>query len=385
MHDAKDIPRVWVEDQTTLGRLIAAMQASDPVYFDLEADSMHHHFAKICLMQVLADGTCYLVDPLAPIDLKPFLQVLAEKPLVLHGSDYDLRMLYQHYGFRPHRIFDTMIAAQLLGKKAFGLAALVNEFFGVIVGKDGQKADWSRRPLTTDLLDYASQDTHFLPGLHQALTRDLESRGRLTWHVESCQALVKATENIRVADPDRNWRVSGSSRMRPRQLAALKAMWDVRENEAKARDIPSFKIMPSDLLLRFAEDVPAEGLPEFVPRLPSRLDPKLRDEFLDAFADALHLPPEEWPRPLPPLPRPEKAPHPDLLAELRDIRDRIAKDLDLEPSLLAPRAVLHEVAVTGLPSPEIVRRAAEWMDWQEKLLLIPWMTAAERYRKPNRG
>jgi ribonuclease D len=88
--NAADAPapfaKEWVDHASGLKRAVAAVEASDRVYLDLEADSMHHYFAKICLMQILADGVCYAVDPLADLDLKPLLSALARKPLVLHGA-----------------------------------------------------------------------------------------------------------------------------------------------------------------------------------------------------------------------------------------------------------------------------------------------------------
>ena len=376
-------PYEWIHDQESLKRVTAAVEASDKVYFDLEADSMHHYYAKICLMQVLANGTCYAIDPLAGMDLKPFLAALAKKPLVLHGADYDLRMLYQQHGFRPKEVFDTMIAAQLLGRSAFGLAALIHEFFGVTIGKEAQKADWSLRPLPPAMLEYAVHDTFFLPELHKKLVEELKAKNRLEWHAESCEALIRATERIKENDPDMAWRLSGSSKFPPRQLAALKAMWEVRETAGKALDLPGYKILPSDIILRFAESVPDQGMPEQVPRMPSRLDPQLRENFLHAYEEALAMDSTQWPKPLPPLRRPVKSPHPDLLADLKAVRDRIAAGLSLDPSLLAPKAVLLSVALTGLSSPEKAREAAQWMRWQEALLLEPWIAATERFRKPD--
>lgn len=373
-------PSEWIDTPEGLARLMRAVKASDVVYFDLEADSMHHYHAKICLMQILAKGRCWLVDPLAKLDCGALRDALARKPLIGHGLDYDMRMLRQ-LGFKPHSIFDTMLAAQLLGRSAFGLAALIQDYFGVTIPKEGQKADWSRRPLAPDLVEYAAQDTFYLPALHGILTRELEAKGRLSWHRESCEALIRATQRLKDNDRSEAWRITGSARMRPRQLAVLKGMWHVRERVASQRDLPSFKVLPSDLLLRFAESVPEEGYPEAWPRLPSRLTPQLRDDLLDAAEDALESSPETWPPPPPPPKRPPRAPHPELLAQMREIRDRIAGDLGLDPSLIAPKAVMMAVATSGFKSREGVREAAQWMNWQENLLLDPWMKAAEKYRK----
>jgi ribonuclease D len=372
-------PAEWIDTPEGLKKVLRAVAASKVVYFDLEADSMHHYHAKICLMQILAKDTCWLVDPLA-VDTDDLLDALAGKPIIGHGLDYDLRMLKRR-GFRPLSIFDTMLAAQLLGRSAFGLAALIRDHFGVDIPKEGQKADWSRRPLAQDLIDYAAQDTFYLPALNQILTKELEAKGRLDWHRESCEALVRATQRAKEDRSEDAWRITGSNKMRPRQLAVLKAMWEVRERAASDRDLPSFKVLPADLLLRFAECVPAEGLPEERPRLPSRLAPQLRDRLLDAFEDALELHPEEWPSLPAPARRPTRTPHPELVNDMREIRDGIAAKLGLDPSLLAPKAVMMAAAAEGLSSPEGVREATQWMRWQEGLLLEGWMQAARKYRK----
>ncbi len=373
-------PWEWIDTAATLARVVSAVKAAECVYLDLEADSMHHYYAKICLMQILAQGVCYLVDPLA-LDPKPLVAELARKPLVLHGADYDLRMLYQQYDFRPYQVFDTMLAAQLLGRTSFGLAALVQEHFGVTLPKEAQKADWSMRPLPGPLLAYAAQDTFFLPTLHDRLAQELAAMGRTTWHAETCEQLVKSTKKTRVGDPDAVWRITGSHRLYPRQLAVLKVLWEAREQAAQAADLPPFKILPSEIILRFAAGVGKEGMPEHIPKLPSRLTEDTRAHLLSAYDRALRLTPEHWPSPRIPVKPQTRAPHPDLLAGLRAARDRVAAELKLDPSLLAPRATLMSVALTGLPSEAAVHAAAQWMPWQENLLLGPWMEIAQPFQK----
>jgi ribonuclease D len=166
--------------------------------------------------------------------------------------------------------------------------------------------------------------------------------------------------------------------------AVLKAMWEVREQYGRDRDLPSYKILPADILLRFAESVPEEGSPAETVRLPSRLHPDLREDLLEAYEDALASREEEWPLPLPPPKRPPRAPHPELLIDMRDIRDGIAKKLALDPSLLAPKAMMLAAALAltkADASPESVRASAQWMKWQEGLLLAGWQKAAEKYQR----
>jgi ribonuclease D len=379
-------PIEYVDTAAGLGALIKAMSKVETVYLDLEADSMHHYFAKICLIQILVGEVCYLVDPLSEeIKLDAFLGKLAGKVLVLHGADYDLRMLYQQHGFRPFRIFDTMLAAQLLGKPAFGLAALVQAYFGVALKKDQQKADWSQRPLPPLMLQYGAQDTFFLPGLYQALTDELVAKNRLDWHTETCVELVKATARSKEVDLENTWRIDGSARLYPRQLAALQALWKYRDHLAQEADLPSYKIMPSDILLRFAMAVPPEGAPEQVPSLPSRMHPNTKTGFLEVFQQALDLPPSAWPQPLRPPRRTAPSPSSSLLGRLKEVRDQIASDLKMDPSLLATKSTLTAVALTGCNSRAKMVAAAKWMKWQEDLLLEAWMKPPEKEPDPESG
>lgn len=371
-------PIEYIDTTPGLAKLLKAMDGTDTVFLDLEADSMHHYFAKICLIQILVGETCYLVDPLGGLELDAFLAKLSKKVLVLHGADYDLRMLYQQHGFRPLQVYDTMLAAQLLGKSAFGLAALVQAYYGVTLKKDQQKADWSLRPLPPLMLQYGAQDTFFLPGLYQALTDELNAVGRLSWHTETCGELVKATAKSKEVDLENIWRIDGSSKLYPRQLMALQSLWKFRDQTAQDADLPSYKILPSDILLRFAMAVPQEGDPEQIPSLPSRLNPKIKSGFLDAYADALDAPSSEWPQPLR-IPR-RSAPSPSsaLLTQLKDARDAIAAKLKMDPSLLATKSTLTAVALTGCHSRQKMIDAAKWMKWQEELLLEAWVKPQDR-------
>lgn len=364
----------YVDSQASLDTLLREMRRTGTVFLDLEADSMHHYYAKICLIQILVGEKCYLVDPLSGISLQGFLEELSKKVLVLHGADYDLRMLYQSSGFRPHQIFDTMLAAQLLGKPGFGLAALVQSYFNITLKKDQQKADWSLRPLPPLMLQYGAQDTFFLPGLYDHLTREMQEKNRLSWHQECCRELVKATATKKEVDLENSWRIEGSSRMTTRQLAVLQALWKFRDSVAKAQDLPSYKILPSDLLLRFSLAVPYEGDPPLLPGLPSRLNPKFKAGFLETLQAALELPPEQWPQPLKIPRRMTPSPSAPILAHLKTVRDRIAKELALDPSLLATKSTLTNVALTGASSRQKMISAAKWMQWQEDLLLEPWLS-----------
>ncbi len=137
----------YIDTNSGLDALIPRLGHAERIALDTEADSLHHYFEKICLIQLSFHGEDYLLDPLSKIDLSQFLNVLSTKPLIIHGADYDLRMLRTSFGFRPQReVFDTMLAAQILGYEQFGLAALIHRYLDTTVTKQGQKSDWSLRP-----------------------------------------------------------------------------------------------------------------------------------------------------------------------------------------------------------------------------------------------
>jgi ribonuclease D len=232
--------------------------------------------------------------------------------------------------------------------------------------------------LPEELRAYASQDTIFLPDLCHWLTEGLEKLGRLHWHSQACQALIKATAKIKEVDEDDEpWRVHGSAKLYPRQLAALKAIWTLREQEADSRDLPSFKICPTELLIRLALAIPPEGRPELWPNLPSRWADDFRQRLVDALEAVLIQAPAAWPARKSGPKRVLKHPDPDLLQKLRDIRDEKAKELALDPSLIATRATMTAAALTGCVKAEAVRASVNWMPWQEELLLPLWLKVGE--------
>src|SRR3954469_24128037 len=177
----------------SLTPLLSALDRVDEVFLDTEADNMYRYKTRVCLLQFMVDGEIYLVDLLAPgIQLEPLWERLAQKHLVMHGSDFDLRLLHDLCEFRPKSIFDTMLAAQLLGRQRIGLGSLLEDHFGVAVDKSGQKANWSQRPITQKLLNYAALDVWHLPALRDILLRELTKLNRLAWLDQQCRAQIDA-------------------------------------------------------------------------------------------------------------------------------------------------------------------------------------------------
>lgn len=333
----------------SLAPLLAALERVDEVFLDTEADNMYRYKTRVCLLQFLVDGEVYLVDVLAPgIKLDQLWHLLADKHLVMHGSDFDLRLLHDLCGFRPKSIFDTMLAAQLLGRQRIGLAGLLEEHFGVAVDKSGQKANWSQRPITPKLLNYAALDVWHLPALRDILTRELVKLGRMEWLEQQCRAQIEAGSTGFAAATENDWRIGRSERLRGKGLSVLHAIWHWREAQAQRLDTPPFKVCGNALILQIAEAAEQGDTEESIL---SRVHlGKRHDRIFPSLAAAIRAGLERDPKTLPR--RPGRDPNHVSLTqaeiELQDRikadRDQVAEKLGIEATLIANRALLVQLA-----------------------------------------
>lgn len=348
------------------------MKKAPRIAIDTEADSFHHYYEKTCLIQLTLAEANFIVDPLSPIDLGAFLAALADKPLILHGGDYDLRMLRSSFSFRPDgEVFDTMLAAQLLGYKELSYAALAGRFFQVELPKKGKKSDWSRRPLTPDQLQYAADDTLYLPDMADKLAGSLAQLGRLEWHRESCRAQVEATARDNVRDTQNAWRIKGLSLLSRRELACVYHVWHWRERQAQKADRPPFKIMGNHLIIDLAVWAASHKKADLQhgPKLPrnctgSRL--KALDKALEKARemDESDLPDHRRGR------RGEDMGE-NLRHRMKVLREQCSKTaeaLGLEPSVVATRRALAAVARERPKTVKDIMNTAGLMHWQATLL-----------------
>ena len=148
-----------ITTDAALDEWCAALNNQDSVAMDTEGDSLHCYFEKLCLIQIPLGAENVLIDPLEPLDFSKFNTLLSKRRVILHGCDYDLRMLRRGIKFTPGEVFDTYLAARLVGMKEVGLASLVKEFFGIDLPKSSQKANWAKRPLTQAMIEYAIRDS----------------------------------------------------------------------------------------------------------------------------------------------------------------------------------------------------------------------------------
>jgi ribonuclease D len=380
------------------------IEAVDRVAIDTEADSLHSYREKLCLLQISlpaderwiglsqddpktyapraggaprltsrsASGSVeltaqrenaihhdYVIDPLANIDLASLSALLTEKQIVLHGADYDLRLLRRCLGFVPKEIFDTVIAARLLGIREFSLVALVERYLGIKLTKSSQKADWGQRPLPARMEEYAINDTRYLLPLADHLKTELAQLGRWDWFRQSCHRALEQSAVSRERDADEAWRIPGAGMLRGRAAAVLRQLWRWREREAEAADRPPFHILQNRELVSAAQSFAAGEVPDY-----KHFSARRRQAFRAAAEQALSLSESEWP-----VLRRRRGIRPTLevvrrAQDLIQRRDRAAKKNDLEPSFIASRGALESVAAEESRADDLL------VPWQQQLLGI---------------
>lgn len=346
-----------ITSDSQLAATLPRLRAVERVAVDTEADSLHCYFEKLCLIQLTFDGQDYLVDPLAPIDLQPLCAALAEKEIVLQGMDFDLRLLRRTLGFSAREVFDTVIAARVLGLREFSLAALVQQYFDVILAKGSQKANWARRPLPPVMAEYAKNDTHYLLPLAAKMEAELRERGRTEWFRQSCRRALEQAGVERERDPDQAWRLAGSGTLPAQTNAVLRALWHWRDQEAQRSDRPAFHVLQNSALLDAAVRFAAGEVPDF-----RHFSDRRRRGFLAAASAALALPESEWPLRPPRVNRPRTRDLDKRVEELKQRRDKHANELALDPSFIASRGALETIAADESRTGDIL------VKWQRGLL-----------------
>lgn len=242
-----------------LRELVGHLRQQPLVAVDTESNSLYAYRERVCLVQVSTRSRDWLIDPLAVDDLSPLGEIFANPAIekVFHAAEYDLMCLKRDYGFTFANLFDTMIAARILGLKAVGLGNLLEQHFGVRQDKRFQRANWALRPIPPDQLAYAQQDTHFLPALRDVLREMLEQGGHLDEAREAFDLLAETAPSERTFDPDAYWYINAARDLDRRSMAILRELYLWREQTAQDRDVPPFKIVGDDGLATIARTTPA--------------------------------------------------------------------------------------------------------------------------------
>ncbi len=358
----------WVKGEEGLKEAVSSLLREPRVAIDMEADSLYRYEERICLIQISSRDEDWLIDALAIRNLEPLRPLLEDQDVekVFHGADYDIRLLKRCAGIQPRPIFDTMVAAQLVGAPRVGLSDLLMERFGLELEKRFQKANWGRRPLPEAMIRYALEDTRHLLRLREALWVELQALGRTEWARRQFRALVEVMPTPRT--PPDALRVPGCRDLDDRGRAVLQALLDWREEVARARDVPPFKVMGTEALLALARRAETQALDlKGVPGLSPRLIATLGEGIREAIRRGYQAHPIPWS--LARRSRPAKPPRGGRrrFMLLKAVRDRRARELGLDPGVLCPNTTLKELA---LSAPEGLEASLDraLRDWQREIL-----------------
>jgi ribonuclease D len=352
-------PRLITENAelTALGQ---RLQREPLLAVDTESNSLHAYRERLCLIQFSTAGEDALVDPFPFADLAPLAPVFADASIekIFHAAEYDLIVMQRQYQLTFTNLFDTMMAARILGRKKVGLGNLLEEDFEVKLEKKFQRADWGQRPLQRALLDYARMDTHYLIQLRNKLKTDLAEKGR--WELAQ-EDFARLPQLIRAAEEpiEEVWRVKGARDLHPRQAAILQELALYRQQKAERADLPLFKIIGDSTLIAITKAAP-QTLDELKP-IDGMSEGQLRRHGPGLLAAVARGQAAE------PLRRPKRAAYDETYAErlekLRVWRKAAAKELDVESDVVLPRDIMESVARANprtLPEVERLMTSVPW-------------------------
>ena len=337
--------------------------SAEPVLaIDTESNSLFAYRERVCLLQISTPDTDYLVDPLALTDLSALAPIFAnrDQQKIFHAAEYDVICLKRDYKFEINNIFDTMIAARILGEPQVGLGSLLSTYFSINLDKRYQRADWAKRPIPPAMLDYARMDTHFLFALKAIMEHKLIEKNLLELAMEDFNLVSKVSQPAIEPNGKSCWKVSGANRINPREAAILQALCAYRDQYAQKVDLPHFKVLSNDLLVEISQRAPLtkEELAQ-VPGMSDRLFKRHADGLLKAM--------EAGENALPPARQQRARPDPSMLLRLNalhDWRKELGKKLKVESDVILPRDYMEKIAARNPRSLAELKNIMDMIPWR---------------------
>jgi ribonuclease D len=358
-----------ITNQLAFDEMFARLRTQSRIAIDTEADSLYSYFEKVCLIQISILDHDYILDTLSFKEIQPLGELFADPAieLVFHAAEYDILSMKRDYGFAFENIFDTMVAARILGWKQVGLGNILEQQFGIKLDKRFQRADWGKRPLAPELIEYARDDTHHLLRLYELQRNALEKAGRLAEARVEFAKLTRVSWSEREFDPNRYGTLEGARELDPVSLGALRELYNLRETIARKEDRPPFKVMANATLVRVANVLPntmAElsalpGVGEWFLRRHGR-------EALRAIERGRERPQNRLPKPprgIPPLP--DNASR-ERYTRLKEWRKARALKRDVEPDVIVSNDALIQVAQQNPKTVEALEKISALGEWKAR-------------------
>ena len=355
---------VFIEQQSDFDALVKTLKAEPVLAVDTEANSLFAYHEQVCLIQISSSSVDYIIDPLSVEDLSA-LGALFNNPQiekVFHASEYDLLILHEDFQFEFKNLFDTMIAAQILGREKLGLDALLKEFVGLKVDKKYQRSNWGKRPLPEDMLHYAQVDTHYLIEIRHILAAELEAKNLNDIAAEDFARACRVHLNHKEVKFAPCWRITGAKKLSPQKAAVLSSLCQYREDFACKINKPVFKVIGAGTLLKLAEKSPTNEADLMKLDLPGKRNlQRHATGLVNAIQAGLKS------KPIYP---PQKVRFDDsyLLREkaLRDWRKLTARKMNVNSAVVMPRELLYKVIEENPKTPADLQAVLKDVPWRRE-------------------
>ena len=353
---------VWIDTNAGLEKTIADISNQPLLAVDTESNSLYAYRERVCLIQISTPATDYLIDTLAFTDLSqlaPFFANPAQQK-IFHAAEYDLICLKRDYSFTFANIFDTMVAARILGETQVGLGALLFENFSILQEKKYQRANWGKRPLPPEMLDYARMDTHYLFALKTLIEDKLIQQDLWGLAQEDFVLVSEVSPNGTDSNGNSCWKVAGNVRLSSSQSAILFSLCAFRDQQARKLDLPLFKVFPNEQLLEISQAAPHTRLELQQVR---GMSPRLLDRYADGLLKAVVVG-ESSPPPLRPLHnRPDTAML-ERLKALHQWRKVQAKSMGVESDVVLSRDFMESIAIKNPANLSVLKKIMSRIPWR---------------------
>lgn len=368
---------ILVNNQASFAQLIAHLRTQPIIGLDTESNSLFRYYPHVCLIQITAyvdpqqpvsDMVVdYLLDPLALKNISALAPILSDPAteVIMHAAENDIIILQRDFSFQFSNVFDTQLAACILGWKQVGSAAILQDLFGVTSDKNMQRTDWGQRPLNQKQIAYAQLDTHFLPALRLRLIEALQKSGHWEEATEAFALLRQVT--YQEPAPRTFWQMKHTREVPTAATNVLEALWLWRENEAQRRDRPPFKIMTDAQLTQLATVQPTAvdalaHMQGFGPKIANQYGLQLIETIHQSRQRSLPEPPEAILRPEQLVPKPVQ----NRFEALRHWRTAVAEQRGVQPDIVFTNSTLLAIAQLEPKSADDLLAVPEIGPWKAR-------------------
>jgi ribonuclease D len=340
-------PAIYIKRKAALWRLVDELSREKIIAVDTESNSLYAYREQVCLIQFSTPAQDYILDPLAFQNLDVLEEIFRNPEIekVFHTAEYDLLCLNRDFGFEFQSLYDTMIAAGILGWERLGLGSVLEEQFGITVNKKNQRANWGRRPLPAELLEYAQLDTHFLIKLRNRQQQALIEKGLWPLAKEDFErlALIVPEQTKEWSQPDRQnsfWRINGACTLDPEKATVLKEVFLYREKAAERLNRPPFKVLSNKSLLEIADQLPGnQSALHEISGITSRVIKSHGDGILTAVRKGITSDPV-----YPPVRKRPSSQYLRRKDQLKQWRKRMARKKGVKSDVILPKDLLEAIA-----------------------------------------